>query len=311
MFRHLWARRKGLRKPSVKELVAELEAVAKNYDSATCGTNENICTVSFDTKEIVLQDTNGERHNMGRFRVVIEVDPKCHSVSLSAEALDPNCPSHNDSVTHPHVQNDGVCMGKGSAPFNKAANSGRLFDACEIVSAVLNTYNSGSPYVALESWNGFSCGNCGHLHEDEDGAYGCSRCHEDACDECTYSCCGCDNRLHTSCGENCDGCDEFYCPHCLTEANGSNVCGGCLAKCSNCRCKFNKNDLDENGNCEECQESFEEDDDDGEEDEEEAAVVAPACGGAADGAPCRTCAGRFVPEKLFRDECAACYAAGG
>ena len=64
-------------------------------------------------------------------------------------AEDPHPAHSDDSVTHPHVQSEGVCEGDAKLPIRNALSQLRLLDFFQIVGSLLRTYNSGSPYVAL------------------------------------------------------------------------------------------------------------------------------------------------------------------
>ncbi len=84
-------------------------------------------------------------------------------------------------------------------PIRHALGGGRLCDFFLLVRSVLNTYNSGSPYVAMEEWNGEPCEECGRRMDDESRGR-CERCDSHVCNEC---------------GSDCAECCHYFCPNCL------------------------------------------------------------------------------------------------
>ncbi len=148
-------------------------------------------------------------------------------------ATDPHPAGANDSVTHPHVEDESVCEGDGRGPIRKALEQGRLLDFFLIVAGILRTYNDGSPYVALTDWDGVNCSDCGG-NMSADDRWSCERCGEDLCDDCRLACTGCDG---TFCGNDiicCTKCNDYYCSGCLPnhQSEESLTCQNCLDEAS-------------------------------------------------------------------------------
>ncbi len=162
----------------------------------------------------------------------------CQSYNYRVIALDANPAAANDSVTHPHVQDEEVCEGYGHEPIRRALEQGRLLDFFVIVANLLRTYNSGSPYVSLSEWYGIQCPDCGSTVGDDD-RWTCEKCEASVCGECYYNCPGCDCAFCNECVTHCEGCDE-------------NHCGGCMRQCSRCNAELCQGCLDDNERCSDC-----------------------------------------------------------
>ena len=78
-----------------------------------------------NTKDIIL-----DGHRFGAFRIVLCLKSLSRSGRANYEvvAIDPNRPSSNDDVTHPHIQCDGLCEGDAQPAIKLALQQGRLFD---------------------------------------------------------------------------------------------------------------------------------------------------------------------------------------
>ena len=101
---------------------------------------------------------------LGEFEIRLDVfrlSELSSRIPYTVIALHPHPASSSDDVTHPHVSGRHLCEGDGSAAIRAALSHGRLFDFFSMVLGVLRTYNSDSPYVRLEDWNGVSCYDCG------------------------------------------------------------------------------------------------------------------------------------------------------
>jgi hypothetical protein len=179
---------------------------------------------------------------LGRFEIRLALDHLSNAADASAFeiiALDPHPASANQSVTHPHVQDQKLCAGDAAVPISTSLWAGRLCDAFLAINSVLHTYNSHSPYVALSNWSGTECSDCGAI-VDEDETYFCAGCDQDYCSDCIRSC-GC--------------CDESRCRNCLDEDRESEVlcCRGCQEECGECRRMVDAQSFDqETGLCPGC-----------------------------------------------------------
>ena len=138
-------------------------------------------------------------------------------------ARDPNPAARNDSVTHPHVQDEMLCEGDGRSAIRAALAQGRIFDFFLLVSQVLHTYARGSAYVEMDDWSGVSCSDCGTTMSPDD-SYCCQRCGSELCGDCRRSCAGCEESHCSGCLSQCPECEMDFCRGCLE------VCPGCNAE---------------------------------------------------------------------------------
>jgi hypothetical protein len=207
--------------PSQAEILQEILALQKEFDEVELEPKTG--TISVTVGPITLEDVH-----FGRFTICLDWEGASSSSSYRVVALDPNPAASNDSVTHPHVQDERLCEGEGRAAIRAAIAQGRLLDFFTIVSQTLLTYARGSAYVELDRWDGESCHDCGRtVYEDE--RYYCHRCGEILCGECSVACQGCDTSYCSDCISVCHECHDDYCSSCLRS------CSAChQATCSNC-----------------------------------------------------------------------------
>ncbi|MEZ6093457.1 MAG: hypothetical protein R3C03_04345 [Pirellulaceae bacterium] len=210
---------------------------------------EEFAEVNFDikakrlsvyTKDIMLEDIM-----LGAFEIEIHLD------TLSADrpyyqviAAAANRASSNDSVTHPHVQDDRLCEGEAQPAIKLALQHGRLLDFFQLVEHVLGTYNPSSAYVTIRDWEGMTCGHCGHS-ADSDECRECAGCEAVICDECVYRCNDCEDSFCGNCDEPCSGCLESVCKSCIRTCDECDErnCSDCLSeneRCTTCEEKANE-----------------------------------------------------------------------
>ena len=217
--------------PTLRELVEDLVQIQQEFGRLEINRTE--ATLSVFTDAIVLEEIY-----LGDFEIRLNwtaLSCRSDSNALQVIALDPHPAAGNESVTHPHVSDDAVCLGDAAATVQNALTSGRLCDALLLVKSVLETYNPSSPYVALSKWSGTPCQDCGVSMDEEDGYY-CEQCQHDFCSECveTFDCC--DMSYCHSCKITCSDCEESCCPRCSYACSdcGEKVCGNCLKTCEAC-----------------------------------------------------------------------------
>jgi len=220
-------------KASLSDIVCDLIALEEEgggleYDLAAK-------TVSLTTDVIVLEGIY-----LGEFQIVLNWSNLVHGhpYNYSVIALDPHPAASNEGVTHPHVQDEGVCEGEGRQAIRASLAQGRVYDFFSVVANLLQTYNSESPYVALSEWDGIPCSDCGSLQASED-YWSCEQCGTSLCCECYVRCSDCDLCFCASCIDHCGGCDEPRCERCLQacEVCHENRCESCLQpqeRCRNC-----------------------------------------------------------------------------
>lgn len=236
--------------PTVREIADEVRQLEDEFTRVDCNPSKR--TVSVVTEPIELEGIY-----LGPFEVRLHIDRMASDnpqASFDVVALDSHPAAPNNVVTHPHVSDEQMCCGDASLPIKAAVEEGRLSDLFCLVRSVLETYNSDSPYVALNNWHGRPCHDCGYTLPEDEG-YWCSSCERDFCDECSSCCGGCDETTCGECLSQCPTCDDRYCAACITTCPdcGETICRTCL----------------ENEQCPCIEEREQENEDDQEEDEAE------------------------------------------
>ena len=212
--------------PSPTDLLRELQHLDHEFEEVSLDWKKAFLAVQ--TVRIVLKGIN-----LGRFSVRLHWPRLSHRADIECfeiVPLDPNTAAANDDVPHPHVKSRILCAGDATLPLQKALAQGRLIDAFCLICSVLETYNSGSAYVALEDWGGISCWNCSATANEDDN-YFCDGCDHDMCNECMLSCKHCDSMRCSSCMGRCDVCNEPVCQLCVTTSACSE-----LSCCKDCLC---------------------------------------------------------------------------
>jgi hypothetical protein len=202
--------------PCLRLLVDELQQLEEEFESVEYRLREGLICVQ--TEPIVLEELE-----LGPFSIELHLKRlgrHADSSCFQCVALKPNTPAHNSSVTHPHVQDCHLCAGEATLPIANALQQGRICDAFCLVYAVLREYNSGSPYVAIDEWEGARCDDC-ECAVDRDQLSCCEACERDVCTECMGFC---------------DVCETSCCRGCLDrdERSQRNCCPDCRSTCSKC-----------------------------------------------------------------------------
>jgi hypothetical protein len=230
--------------PALGQLYEELIQTEQEFDDVEYRRSEGVLVVT--TGPIVLEDIR-----LGRFEIQLVLDrlgTPDHHDTLRIVALEPNPASSDERVTHPHVSSDGLCAGDASAALRTALISGRICDVFLLARSVLENYNSGSPFVSLENWDGTPCFDCGYCASADDTFY-CENCEHDYCSDCISYCRSCDTNLCRECLRKCSLCDEYICEACLQPCRrcGASACPACLDDnvCTTC---IEKEEHDEQGN---------------------------------------------------------------
>ena len=224
--------------PSARCLLEDLQQLKEELDGMTYNPAKGILAVT--TEPITLDGVY-----LGPFEIQLHVNrlarDEPHSV-CDVVALDPHPAASNDSVTHPHVNDQGLCAGDATTPIGAALSSGRICDVFLLVRSVLTTYNSGSPYVSLNDWHGTSCHDCGYIAGGDDTRW-CTSCEHDYCDDCSSYCHVCDEGTCNECLGNCSACEEPTCPSCLTRCPDceASICKSCL-EAGECPCHEEEDD---------------------------------------------------------------------
>ena len=221
------ARRKP---PKESEIYTEIVALEEEFDAVECDPASGELWVT--SESIVLEGID-----LGRFEIRLDWNQLSGSSPYRVVALEPNPAAANDSVTHPHVQDEHSCEGEGRAAIRAALDNGRLGDFFLIVSRLLATYARGAAYVELDDWDGIFCRGCG-THICQDDRYHCGRCGDTLCSECLVCCQGCDSDFCSGCICMCDACSRDFCASCLDPCSdcGKQLCPDCLTNnlCEEC-----------------------------------------------------------------------------
>lgn len=201
--------------PSWEDIYLELKGLFEEFPTAEINLRDKSLSVTSDF--ITLGDIS-----LGRFEVQLDLD----EMSYKVIALDPNPAAANEDVTHPHVQSESLCEGDGGQAIENALNECRFCDFFTLIMSILETYNSGSPYVSLEEWEGEPCNDCG-CSMDSDEGYSCYEQGVRICSDCAYHCCDCENSFCSREITCCDDCSKDICCKCLSEES---VCDSCQTK---------------------------------------------------------------------------------
>jgi len=216
--------------PTSKTIHADLVALCSEFAEIQVELREGHLSVITDPISL-------EGVKLGPFEIRLYWSRLLSGHAYDVHALEPNPAAANDSVSHPHVQDDSLCEGEGKVAIRAALQQGRLLDFFLLVRQILETYNPRSAYVQLSDWLGVTCSDCG-TSSSEDESFGCGRCGCDLCGDCSRSCSSCGQASCSSCSSACTGCDADYCSSCISACRdcGEDYCTGCLTdrKCSSC-----------------------------------------------------------------------------
>ena len=228
--------------PTLGTILDELKAVQEEFDDVAFNGEENaLCAI---TEPITLEDTY-----LGPFRIALYLDKlheMVHRMPYYIIAIEPHPAAKDEAITHPHVSNEVLCEGDGSAAIRAALEEGRLSDFFVMVRGVLTTYNPDSPYVSLADWDGTPCYDCGYVMDDE-SVYYCSHCDNATCDQCSRVCTDCGDIVCGNCASHCEICDRSLCPKCAK------------TKCSECKSICCESCISD-GLCPDCQKEKEQED---------------------------------------------------
>jgi len=228
---------------SAAEIYKDILALQQEFDEVDIDIAEHEISVTTDT--IVLEGIH-----LGRFQICLDWHQLGECQPYRVLALEPNPAASDEGITHPHVRDKSLCEGDGRTAIRAALAQGRIYDFFLLVSQILHTYGSGSPYTRLDEWDSdVCCDDCG-THVSERDRYDCVRCGSTLCGECSRGCAGCEESHCSSCLFTCPECDRDFCRSCLTTCPQCQrrVCGSCLENgvCSSCHEKQNQ---DEEENC--------------------------------------------------------------
>lgn len=216
---------------TIQDIYRDVLALRDEFDGVSWEHRQQ--TLSVTTESIELEGVY-----LGAFEIRLDwgdlVDG--HPGNYRVIAVDAHPAASNEDVTHPHVSDEAVCEGDGRVPIRKALEQGRLLDFFVIVRNLLQTYNSGSPFVSLDDWEGIRCADCG-ASAGEDERCTCVACESTVCDGCRDCCSDCGDPYCAECIGRCEGCDDYYCRSCLKRCTKCRAlrCNGCLGEQERCK----------------------------------------------------------------------------
>jgi len=219
---------------SAPDVYRDLVALEREFEEV--GINLGAKQLIVTTEPIVL-----EMMEFGPFEIRLDWARLGQPSPYKVVALDPNPAARDETITHPHVQDEHLCEGEARAAIRAALREGRLYDFYLLVVTTLRTYGQGSAYVTLTNWHGWSCSDCAStIDSDDDDNYSCERCSTTLCSDCANSCRSCGSYCCARCSSYCDACDERSCNTCFQDCCDcdSSFCGMCLnyhSRCSSCQ----------------------------------------------------------------------------
>jgi hypothetical protein len=250
--------------PTVHDIYQDILSLKAEFEAVTWSIRQR--TLSVTTSDVVLENID-----LGRFQIELDWRELPDSTAFRVIALEPNPADSNDNVTHPHVESETLCVGDARLSLQYALEQGRIADFFLIVNNVLQTYNSGSPYVSLAEWHGVRCSDCGDSVSSDD-CFTCGKCEDSLCESCYRYCEPCSGHFCCTCMASCKACDE-------------DLCRDCQQSCKSCKSSFCPSCLEENL-CDNCQQ----------ESDEAESDAAPTIEDAPTGTPSGARASRVAPE---------------
>ena len=226
--------------PGEGEIFRDIMALSEEFDRVE---------VDLKTHEICVttEPINLEGIYLGPFEIHLDLQSVGDSSPYRVVAAEPNPAGTDETVTHPHVQDESLCEGEGRAAIRAALAAGRVYDFFVLVQQVLNTYARGQAYVELSDWEGVSCKDCGSLTREDDQV-SCRSCDDSLCPDCAVTCRVCGRDHCTSCIDTCAECDNHVCDSCLGQCPKCQrpVCSDCLVDGACTRCHEEEEDDHEN-----------------------------------------------------------------
>jgi hypothetical protein len=227
-----------MRAPSAGDIFRDIMALETEFTEVKA--DPEVPEICVTTQSIILDGID-----LGAFEIHLNLESIGEPSPYRVVAVEPNPASTNESVTHPHIQDETLCEGEGRTAIRAAVEAGRLYDFFVLVHQILSTYARGDAYVELKDWHGVPCSDCGSLIR-EDECVPCRSCEDTLCGDCAVTCQVCGDYQCNSCTTTCSACDDL-------------VCDSCMGRCSKCRTAA-RSDCLVDGLCNPCQEEEESND---------------------------------------------------
>jgi len=227
--------------PDLRSFVEELRQLEEEFGGLELDLKKKTLGVSTDAIEL-------EGVYLGAFRIQLGWDISRYdggTPHFNVIAENPNPPSSNEAVTHPHVRDQSLCAGDATAPIERALAQGRIVDAFFLVRSVLTHYNPKSAHVQLEDWDSGNCRECSSSVSADDLSV-CERCGYEFCNDCISTCSCCEVSCCHECELRCSVCQGWHCSKCRRRSarSGRDCCRSCLRKCAKCGANVARDELD-------------------------------------------------------------------
>ena len=189
------------------------------------------------TIRVISNQIELEGIDLGKFALNLSAHRR---LVIHADPIEPNYAYESDGVSHPHVEDDSICLGGARTAVEDALKGLDIYSAYKMVLILLNSYNPDGAYIRLDRWEEgseelFSCYECGEETNEEGDFVECYGCNSGYryCPECLTRCGGCDYSFCGICIHTCSVCDETLCENCFeadTSRYGPKICSKCIAE---------------------------------------------------------------------------------
>lgn len=200
--------------------------------------NSEFLVVRTDDVRLTSAAPRNDTFNFGKFDIELSLDglAKGHARPFKIRAIDPQVFPGRETITHPHVKDDELCMGDAESGIKSALRAGRLHSFFTIVRQTLSFYNARSPYLTLETWlyRTGTCSGCADPLGETGMTHECANCERSICSSCHRGCNRCSSTLCVSCIQSHQNDDESFSeecgsPGCVIRAGNDDTytCGSC------------------------------------------------------------------------------------
>ena len=221
------------------DIFLDLQILCAEFESVIWNGEEQ--SLEIVTPDITLEDEDDIPHDLGSFKIKLylkDVLGRINDGDIKAYRVYPN---KNNSYSaygeycHPHLSSCLLCEGEGSHIITQTLKGCQLLDFFTIVTTILQTYNSVSPYYRLCEWESPACDICGSgTYQDTIGT--CVICDNILCEDCQSQCESCGDSLCSEHWNRCIVCDSLFCEDHISccESCEESACGSCVETCSKC-----------------------------------------------------------------------------
>lgn len=205
-----------IEKINKKEIISSLNYVKGNFEKFDIKITKSKIWYSkierdlIQVSSVLPKEVNLGDIKLGKFQPSLTLDIGNGHLGwqCKVEALKPNPSKVKPFSIHPIISNNRICLGDAADPFVNAILVGDFGTCFDLIDIVLHN-ESDVPYIEIENWNGYKCGNCEKetLHLPYE-----SCCNIVSCENCSISCAGCSFLHHDGCKLKCVKCGKDSCP---------------------------------------------------------------------------------------------------